>query len=194
MLFKQEILNKIKNGDVRVAFRKWKTPRLRVGGTLLTSIGVLRFKQVEEVKLTLLSNRDAVASGVKDLAALKKQLSLGDGKVFKITFEIAGPDPRKSLRVKKLSGINEYESLKSRLERLDRFAKSEWTKELLGLIKDNPGVGSKVLSERIGIEQARLKLNVRKLKNLGLTISLGTGYKLSLRGRELYRKLQWEKD
>jgi hypothetical protein len=35
-------------------------------------------------------------------------------------------------------------------------------------------------------------LNVRKLKNLGLTISLGTGYRISPRGRMVMNKLGLE--
>ncbi len=33
-----------------------------------------------------------------------------------------------------------------------------------------------------GLEKQKFKLNVRKLKNLGLTESLGTGYRISPRG------------
>lgn len=38
-------------------------------------------------------------------------------------------------------------------------------------------------------DQAKLKLNIRKLKNLGLTISLGTGYQISPRGKALIAKI-----
>lgn len=44
------------------------------------------------------------------------------------------------------------------------------------------------LAAKIGVEKEWLKLNVRKLKNLGLTVSHQPGYELSLRGREYLRR------
>lgn len=44
----------------------------------------------------------------------------------------------------------------------------------------------------MGQELPDFKLNVRKLKNLGLTISLGTGYRLSPRGEAFLARLSQE--
>ena len=41
------------------------------------------------------------------------------------------------------------------------------------------------LAADLGVERPAFKLNVRKLKGLGLTESLGTGYRLSPRGEAL---------
>jgi hypothetical protein len=41
-----------------------------------------------------------------------------------------------------------------------------------------------------GLDTHAFKLNVRKLKNLGLTESLGTGYRLSPRGAAVLERLR----
>jgi DNA-binding Lrp family transcriptional regulator len=48
-------------------------------------------------------------------------------------------------------------------------------------------VVSTELSERIGLERAEFKNRVRKLKALGLTLSLDVGYRLSPRGEAVLR-------
>ena len=60
------------------------------------------------------------------------------------------------------------------------------TLEVLSL---HPGVRAGDLCSLVGQEKERFKLNVRKLKNLGLTESLETGYRLSPRGEALLRSL-----
>ncbi|TQK31854.1 hypothetical protein FBY28_4899 [Arthrobacter sp. SLBN-53] len=55
------------------------------------------------------------------------------------------------------------------------------------LIGDNEGVRAPDLAARVGTDTARVKRRVRQLKGLGLTISLGTGYRLSPRGQTYLR-------
>jgi len=57
-----------------------------------------------------------------------------------------------------------------------------WTTEILCWIRDHPGVVSTQLAARLGREVAPMKADIRKLKALGLTISLTVGYQLSPRG------------
>jgi predicted transcriptional regulator len=52
----------------------------------------------------------------------------------------------------------------------------------LRAIDERPGVVSTLLAEQVGLDRPALKLNVRKLKALGLTESLEVGYRLSPRG------------
>ena len=57
-----------------------------------------------------------------------------------------------------------------------------WTTETLQLIADNPGTRAADLAPELHQERLPFKANVRKLKELGLTISLERGYRLSPRG------------
>jgi hypothetical protein len=54
---------------------------------------------------------------------------------------------------------------------------------VLQTISAQPGVRAPDLAQQFGRETQPFKLDVRKLKNLGLTISLRVGYELSPRGR-----------
>ncbi len=60
------------------------------------------------------------------------------------------------------------------------------------LIARNPGVRAGDLAPQAGQETLDFKRNVRKLKNLGLTISLEVGYRLSPRGELYWQSLAGE--
>jgi hypothetical protein len=53
------------------------------------------------------------------------------------------------------------------------------------VIADHPGVRAGDLARSLGRERDALKVDVRKLKALGLTRSLEVGYELSPRGRSV---------
>ena len=57
-----------------------------------------------------------------------------------------------------------------------------WTTDTLRLIQSKPAVRAGDLAADLNRETPAFKLDVRKLKNLGLTYSLETGYELSPRG------------
>jgi hypothetical protein len=58
-----------------------------------------------------------------------------------------------------------------------------WTARTLDLLARHRGVRAGDLAARLGMERLPFKTNVRKLKALGLTVSLDTGYELAPRGR-----------
>ena len=58
-----------------------------------------------------------------------------------------------------------------------------WTREILRLIAERPGVRAPDLAASLGRETLAFKRDVRKLKELGLTRSLPVGYEISPRGR-----------
>ena len=79
----------------------------------------------------------------------------------------------------------DIETLGRRLERLDAASRSgPWTLAALRLIESSPAVVARLLAAQAGQDTQPFKANVRKLKALGLTVSLGTGYELSERGQE----------
>ena len=57
-----------------------------------------------------------------------------------------------------------------------------WGFEYLRAIRDNPEVRAEELAASFGVEKRVFKPRVRRLKELGLTISLSPGYRLSPRG------------
>jgi hypothetical protein len=77
------------------------------------------------------------------------------------------------------------DDIQRRVEWLDAASRwGPWTTAVLRLIEDNPGTVSRELAAEMGIPTPEFKVNVRKLKALGLTISLEVGYELSELGQD----------
>lgn len=193
MLLSKPVAEAIRAGTVTQAFRRWDAPRVTAGGLQLTSSGVVRFDSVRRVNdPTRLTERDAATAGVRDLAALQRFLaprerkpsargSKGGDTVFRIRLSWAGEDPRIALR----DTIPDDDALREiavRLARLDARPTGPWTREILEWIRANPHVVSKELAALRGVELLPMKVDIRKLKALGLTISHDVGYELSPRG------------
>ena len=74
--------------------------------------------------------------------------------------------------------------------RLDsRSVGGPWTATVLKAIHTHPKLVSTDLAANLEVERDWLKSNIRKLKNLGLTISHERGYTLSPRGRRVLKDL-----
>ena len=74
--------------------------------------------------------------------------------------------------------------LDAALARLDKASRSgPWTAGVLELIAKRPATLAEELAASRGEERLSFKRRVRQLKELGLTESLETGYRLSPRGR-----------
>lgn len=191
----------IRAGTVTQAFRRWDAPRVKVGGTQITSAGVIRFEACSVVRdPTKLTERDAKKAGLKDLATLQKFLaprastspavpnrgpgsrsSKGGETVYRVRLSWVGEDPRLELR-EQLPDAAELADLDTRLARLDRRPTGAWTVAILEWIRDNPRVVSTELAALRAVELLPMKADIRKLKALGLTISHDVGYELSPRG------------
>lgn len=200
MLLPARIAAGVRDGSVGVAFRRWEQPRVRVGGTQLTSAGIVRFDAVEEVfDPADLTAADATAAGFADLDSLRRQLwpsdphpaprragpraSRGGDHVYRVRLSWAGEDPRLALREQPPDGGG-LADLAAAVARLDAGKRSgPWTRRVLEWIRDNPGVISTELAALLGREVRPLKADIRRLKALGLTESLRVGYRLSPRGR-----------
>jgi hypothetical protein len=189
-MIRRPVLDAIAAGTVTLAFRRWDRPRVRVGGTQRTAVGVVEFTSVDPVDETALTAHDAHAAGFADLAALQRaqRAQRGDGQLYRIGVRLAGPDPRVALRAKRRLSQADRADLDARLARMDRSSShGPWTAAVLELIAENPGVRAPDLAARMGRETLPFKRDVRKLKELGLTESLEVGYRLSPRGRA-YRR------
>lgn len=191
MLIPYAILERIRRSEVTVAFRRWKEARVTPGSRFLTRVGVIEVTSVREVRANARTPRDAKAAGADSLDALRReQARRSEPRPFRIGLRYAGPDPRTALRQKPLSA-DDLRELQARLARLDRASREgPWTLATLRAIAEYPGTAAGVLAERLGRDKERLKLDVRKLKNLGLTESLQPGYRLSPRGRALLEESQ----
>jgi hypothetical protein len=174
----------IADGSVTLAFRRWDRPRMRPGSTQRTSAGVVRIDTVEEIDPEALTEDDAARAGVRSLAELRRLVDRRDGAhVYRMRVSWAGPDPRVALREQ--DGLSDAgrQAIDGRLDRLDAAAGAPWTRAVLHLIAARPGVRAPDLAASLGRETLPFKRDVRKLKELGLTVSLPVGYEISPRGR-----------
>ena len=185
MILRQNILKQIEEGKINLAFRKWKKPTVKVNGTLLTTIGVLQIDSLSKTSIEKITNQELVDAGIKSKSELEKYFdSIREGDIYRIEFHLAGPDPRLALREKVDMSENDFDIIKKKLERMDYASNhGTWTEEVMKLISENPGKSACEIAKDLGVEKLWLKGNIRKLKTLGLTISLSVGYQISPRGK-----------
>ncbi|SKD09032.1 hypothetical protein SAMN05660461_4910 [Chitinophaga ginsengisegetis] len=186
MLFKEEHLEGISSGKVSLAFRKWKKPAVNKGSLINTSIGVVAITDITECGINQLSEADAMAAGYKNLAALHATLNkMPEGILYKIRVRYHSEDPRIKLREQTSLTTDAITALTAKLARLDQYStQGNWTAAVLEAIRKHPCLKAAALAELLGKEKDWLKGNIRKLKNLGLTISQTEGYTLSPLGEE----------
>jgi hypothetical protein len=200
VLISKPIAEAIREGRVTTQYRRWDAPRVKVGGTQLTSAGLITFTRVTRVAdIDRISDRAARAAGLKDAKALRKALapkdrkpgargSKGGDKIYRVHLAWVGDDPRISLR-DSLPDQTETERISTRLARLDARPSGPWTRDILEWIRDHPRVVSKELASLRGADLLPMKADIRKLKALGLTISHDVGYELSARGAAYLARL-----
>ncbi len=184
MLIRPADLERIRDGKVDLAFRRWERPRLRVGTKMRTGVGLVEVVSVDQVDE--ISEEDALRAG----AVREELMRLMEGKkparIWRVGLRFAGADPRVELRSRQALGADERVALVERLGRFDAASRhGPWTHQALALIRAHPGRRAPDLAAELGRETQSFKRDVRKLKELGLTESLEIGYRLSPRGAAL---------
>ncbi len=202
MLLRVDVLEQIKSGEVDLVYRLWRKPTVKAGGRLRTRLGELAIHAVDQIDPTTITDIDAVRAGFTDAVAAQASLrarpaprngaspSTGrartaqpdeTSRVYRVTVHFAGEDSRAALRDDVSPAA--VAALIVKLDAIDgRSLRGAWTRPTLDLIAAWPGRRAPELAEMEGRETLVFKTDVRKLKELGLTISLSVGYQLSARG------------
>ena len=191
MPFPPRTLEGIASGSIQLAFRRWERPMVKAGGRQVTAIGLIGFESVEPVTPETVTDAEAASAGFESadqlLGFLDRRTS---GEIYRVALRVVGPDPRVALR-EAVPDDAEIRRLCGRLERLDRASSHDaWTRQTLELIEQHPERRAADLAAMIGRERLPFKVDVRKLKQLGLTESLPIGYRLSTRGRAVIERLR----
>ncbi len=189
MLFSASAWPGLADGSITVTFRTWTKPQAKVGGRYRVAGMLLEATAVGEVAVSKLTEDHAIAAGEADLTTLLKRLKqpAPDSSVWRVDLRYIGIDDRIERRAIDELTNDDIAALRSRLDRLDRVASTPWTRTTLRLIEKYPATVSTELAALAGQERPDFKLNVRKLKEMGLTESLQVGYQLSPRGVALLR-------
>lgn len=191
MLIPGRTLEAIAAGRVTLAFRRWRRPTVKAGGTLRTAVGVLSIDAVDRVDPADIDDAAARAAGFDGRAALLAKLERGQGDVYRIGLHLSGEDPRIALREDTALDAGVLREIGARLERMDARSRSgRWTRAVLETIAARPATRAADLARAAGRETPAFKADVRKLKELGLTESLEIGYRLSPRGQTVLEHLR----
>jgi hypothetical protein len=191
MIFKPHQLEGIRSGTITLAFRKWKKPSVRKGSRIKTEMAVVEITDISEIALQDITEQDSINAGFNTLEDLLEALDeINEGHIYKIKVRFYSEDPRIELREQRTLLDKDFQVLKKKLERLDSYSKEgAWTIEALKAIRDHPELRAADLAFKLKKEKDPLKINIRKLKNLGLTISHEVGYSLSPLGEFVLERL-----
>ena len=184
MRIKVADLKRIQAGEISLAYRCWRRPTVRAGGTLQTAVGLLAIEAVDEVSRASITVAEAKKAGYATRAELLRALERREGTLVRVRLAYLGDDPRRALRETSNLSDDERAAITEQLERWDTRAKDgAWTGKILAAIDEQPATRAPDLASALGFETKRFKSRVRQLKGLGLTESLEVGYRLSPRGR-----------
>jgi len=184
---------RIADGSVTETYRRWKRSQVVAGRTYRTAAGRVVVDAVDVVDLRAITDAAARRAGYERASDLRAELrGAPDVAVYRVRLRPAsGPDPRDELASSDGLDDEAIADLDRRLDRLDRHSPTgPWTTATLELIARRPATVSTDLAAELGRERAPFKLDVRKLKALGLTISLERGYRLSPRGQAYLRAVR----
>ena len=189
MLIRRQVLEAIAAGEITQVFRRWKRPTVKTGGTLRTAVGVLAIDEVTRIARDDLDDAQAHAAGYESCRHLLADLDRRrTGDLYRIRLRLLGDDPRHALAERNDLDESDRAEIEGRLKRLDRASRrGSWTQAVLRAIAERPATRAADLAAAGGWEKAWFKRRVRSLKGLGLTESLGVGYRLSPRGRAFLR-------
>src|SRR4051794_3830742 len=174
LMFTWEDHERVRRGEVTVTWRLWKYAHVKAGRVYPTGFGFVEIDDVRPVAVKDVTGADAREAGLPradDLVELARSHTGAevspDTVLHRVEFRYLGeedprpPPPRLGL-----------EAIAQRLARLDAASpRGPWTTETLRLIEENPQVVARKLAAELDWPTLEFKVNVRKLKALGLTIS-----------------------
>jgi hypothetical protein len=187
VLFERRLQAGLRDGSIRLAFRRWRRAQV-VGGRLYRSpVGLIEVPAVSAVSGEI-SLEDARAAGFASVEKLLADLKgPPEAAIYRVELRLsAEPDAREVLAQDGALGEGDVAQLRQKLARLD--AARAWTMATLQAIEARPGTRAADLAVDLGWPELQpFKLHVRKLKALGLTLSLEVGYRLAPRGEAYLR-------
>ena len=186
LLFKKPFWAGLQSGAITLTFRRWQKRHVRPHGRYRCHpIGVLEVDRIDLVTTGSITAADARRAGFAardELIAYLAELGPLDDEtpVYRVELHHGGDGDRVETALSATLTPADVEAIRKRLARMDRD--EAWTKKTLAIIEKHPRVAASKLAAKLGRETAPFKVDVRKLKKLGLTQSFEVGYEISPRG------------
>jgi hypothetical protein len=183
--FEARLRDGLRDGSITVAFRRWRRAQVVAGHQYRTGEGLVLAESVDTITPADITPALAKDAGFTDVQTAVTDLrGEPDLPLYCIRFRpLTGPDPRDQLAETADLSDDDVRSISKRLARMDTASKrGPWTIAVLRQIASQPAVSSALLAPELDWDRPDYKLHVRRLKALGLTISLDVGYRISPRG------------
>lgn len=187
LLFKKAFWEGLASGRITLTFRRWQSAHVKAGGRYRCHpIGVLEVDDVRQVTVRKITDDDATRSGFLSRAELLGYLAevapLNETTVvWRVELHHGGDGDRVEHALHDDLSAEDVETIRVKLAKMDRD--TPWTAATLAIIEKNPRVVASQLAKTLGRERDEFKVDVRKLKKLGLTQSFEIGYEIAPRGR-----------
>jgi hypothetical protein len=183
--FEPRLRQGLRDGSITVALRRWRRVQVVAGHQYRTGAGLVLAETVDPITpadITLALARDAGFASVE--AAVADLRGDPDLPLYCVRFRpLDSPDPRDQLASAAHLSDDDVQVIGNRLSRMDAASRrGPWTTAVLEQIASQPAVSSALLAPQLDWDRPDYKLHVRRLKELGLTISLDVGYRISPRG------------
>lgn len=122
MLFLKRYWQPIRDGEVTVAFRRWKSRQVLAGRRYRTAAGVIEVESINEITDADVTDEDAIRAGHTNSQALVSDLPVRPGlPLYRIVFHVVNePDPRAALAADAELTPDDVADISRRLMRLDR--------------------------------------------------------------------------
>ena len=187
MQFQRRFKAAIREGDVTCSFRKWQRPQVKIGGRYnIHGYGAIEVNAIQPVKAGRARLKDIKRSGFDTRAELLNMLNAeSNDTLYLIELRYLGSAPVKQPDRQALSKPELHELI-AKLQNMDiRSKKGPWATATIKLIGQHPARRAPDLAAILSWDTQPFKANVRKLKAMGLTESMETGYRLTVRGMQV---------
>ncbi len=153
---------------------------MKPGSQFTTAAGLVRVDDVRIVDPAAITDEEAVLAGHPNADRLRARLRDDPTQeTWRVKLSWVGEDPRIALRESADLTLEELALIEAKLNRLDRASThGPWTTQTLEIIRDRPHTRAPDLAAQLGRERDPFKIDVRKLKGMGLTQSFDVGYAL----------------
>jgi hypothetical protein len=179
LLFQKAFHAGLVDGSITLTFRRWDKPHVKPGGRYRCHpIGVLEVDAIRRMRVRDISEADARRAGFATRVELVSYIGEGHDEVWRVELHHGGDGDRVPIALDDRLSRDDVAAIATKLDRM-----GDWTRPTLKLIAKHPRVAASQLASKLGRETEPFKLDVRKLKKLGLTQSFEVGYELSPRGR-----------